>query len=208
MQLVKATVSDTAGPDWATMLNTIFDRIDQHNHSSGLGVKVGVAGISIDGDLDVTIHRLVNIAAAKFSDQGGALSGINNYGSLYLNGNELYFYDGAGNTVQVTSSGALNSPLPTLVSVTGTYNVPVGTNDLMLEVDTAAARTINLHSVVGVKRRLVVTDINGTASDTNTITLVPSGSEKIAGTTGNYVMRNAYCGLILYSDGANGWVLS
>jgi len=109
MSLVLPDVGSTIGTTWATYLNTAFSTVDSHDHSTGKGTKITPAGINISSDLtfnttnNATQVRSVRLANTTFSASGSDLA------CIYAQGNELYYRDGAGNTVQITSGGSVNA---------------------------------------------------------------------------------------------------
>lgn len=109
MNLNLPTVSVTAGPDWATQLNTVFQNIDDHDHSSGKGVKVKPSGLDINSDLTMAANNLTNIRSLRLFEYAAALSTANDLACLYNVSGELYYNDGLGNQIQLTSGGGLNA---------------------------------------------------------------------------------------------------
>lgn len=80
----------------------------------------------------------------------------------------------------------------------------VGASDGVLLVNTAAARTINLPAASGGKRILDLIDISGLA-ETNNITLVPNGADRICGLNINKVLMTNWGTWALISDGVANW---
>jgi len=121
MNLVLPTVGPTGqvGPTWATNLNDAFNLVDAHDHTTGKGPKVPVAGLSINADLSIGGFNLTNVNTTKYNSLGSALaSSFTN--SVYVVGGELYFNDGSGTDVQLTSGGAIN--VASLGTITGDYS--------------------------------------------------------------------------------------
>ena len=71
-----------------------------------------------------------------------------------------------------------------------------------------AARTATLPAAGGVTAgtRVEIGDGSGACSSSNTITVAPSGSDTINGSTG-YVIAAGYGQVALQSDGASRWVI-
>ena len=67
MNLDLPVVSVTEGPDWATLLNSAFQTLDIHDHSSGLGVKITPAGINIATDLPFNSRGATNLGYLGFA---------------------------------------------------------------------------------------------------------------------------------------------
>lgn len=108
MLLILPDVSVTAGPAWATMLNTAFGQIDSHDHSTNKGVKVTPAGLNISSDLTFAQNNATNLRTARLFNNVSLTPGVSDLTCLYAVGNELFYRDGAGNVIQVTNGGTLN----------------------------------------------------------------------------------------------------
>lgn len=121
MNLVLPTVGPTGqiGPTWATNLNDAFNLVDAHDHTSGKGPKVPTAGLSINADLSFGGFNATSLNTSKYNSLVSALaSSFTN--SVYVVGGELYFNDGSGTDVQLTSGGAIN--VASLGTITGDYS--------------------------------------------------------------------------------------
>lgn len=108
MLLVLPSVSATAGPQWATMLNTEAALIDAHDHSTGKGVQITPSGINISGDLTFNSNNAIALRTTRYTNFSSFTPVTADKGVFYVLNNELYFIDGVGNTIQVTSGGALD----------------------------------------------------------------------------------------------------
>lgn len=95
------------GPQYATDVNTCFTLIDQHDHSSGKGIPVGVAGLNIDGDLPFLQNNLTQARSLRLYPQSAVLAEPTDIGCLYEVTNDLYYNDGAGNQIRITQSGGI-----------------------------------------------------------------------------------------------------
>ena len=110
MNLVVPDVGSEPGPQWATELNGDLTSIDQHNHSSGQGVQINPSGININSDLPFNGNNATALKAIIFNSQGSPITAISPYlGCVYVVGNELYYNDGAGNQVKITTNGSVNA---------------------------------------------------------------------------------------------------
>jgi len=108
MSLILPDVGITIGTTWATYLNAALSTVDSHDHSTGKGIKITPAGLNISSDLafgsnNATGVRSVRLLNSTFTAAGADLA------CLYAQGNELYYRDGSGNTVQITSGGAISA---------------------------------------------------------------------------------------------------
>lgn len=104
MNLPVPGVGNEDGPQWATDLNNSLGLIDAHNHSAGSGVQITPSGLNINTDLSFAGNSATNVYSVDFSSQSAAISGIN-FASVV--GGNLYFNDGSGNQIQITSGGGV-----------------------------------------------------------------------------------------------------
>jgi hypothetical protein len=109
MNMTTPTIDGDAGT-WDTILNAAFVKIDDHDHSTGKGVKVTPSGLNINATLSMASNELSNIAKLSFSTIAAPVSGSKN---LFVNtaDNELYWRSNAGVNVKVTSGSSLNISL-------------------------------------------------------------------------------------------------
>lgn len=103
MDLILPDVGSTAGPDYASEINSSLTLVDQHDHSLGKGVPITPAGININDSLDFGGNFATNLAGLTLSAQGTTPS----IGTIYESGVDLYYVDGLGNNVRITQSGAV-----------------------------------------------------------------------------------------------------
>lgn len=107
-------VLPTEGGDaniWDTILATVFSLIDAHDHSTGKGVPVTAAGITIGADLSFGgLWASTNMRAVDFTPVAPAtVSAL--AGAFFVNSsdsNNLYFRTVAGSNVKVTDGASLN----------------------------------------------------------------------------------------------------
>lgn len=104
MSLPIPSVGTTAGPTWATDVNTCLNIIDAHDHSSGSGVLITPSGMNINGDLPFASNSVTGLKKAAFNSQSGALTGTNFLS--FISGN-LYVNDSSGNQIPITSGGGV-----------------------------------------------------------------------------------------------------
>lgn len=205
MKLVLATVSETLGPEWATLINAAFEAVDLHDHSSDKGVKITPSGININASLDFNNNKAENVNAAALRSLSSA--DTSTLRSLQVVGSNLYYINGAGNAVQVTSGTSVNAPGSGALSVDTPgaypYTVTTGDSETVLLIDTGSARTINLPAATNAMT-VVLKDSTGTA-ETNNITVTPNGSDTIDTVNGNYTINSNFASIWLISDGVSAW---
>jgi hypothetical protein len=103
---------------WGLLVNAALTLNDSHDHSTGKGVKVPVAGLNIDADLSFspsgTPRAITDLKAIDFvpvaSTAVTALTGafFISDGTGGLSANELYFRTTSGTNVKITLGTSLN----------------------------------------------------------------------------------------------------
>lgn len=136
MNLTEVVPGVTPGPDYATGIADNFDVIDSHNHTTGLGVKIPVAGININGDLPFSGNGAISLGKSQYNSLGATLSGSSNYRSVHVVNGELYYLDGSGNAVQITSSGSVAGAAGNITGLSSPASVTFSTNKYIFK-DTA-----------------------------------------------------------------------
>lgn len=105
MNLTVPGVGTEPSPEWAQEINSDLSILDQHNHSPGQGVQITPSGIDISSDLTFQGNAATNLEYVLFSVQTG--DPASNYVE-YVKGVDLYYTDGNGNHIQITSGGGVN----------------------------------------------------------------------------------------------------
>lgn len=105
-----ASGTGDVGPGYASNIsNDLFIQIDTHDHSFGKGVQVSPAGINISSDLNFNSHNLTSVRGVRFTSQASALSGGGDTNEPYVKNGDLWFVNGSGVQVQITSGSALGT---------------------------------------------------------------------------------------------------
>lgn len=103
-------VQGTSVPDWSGLLNTAFSLIDSHDHSAGHGLQVPSAGININADLTFNGFNLTQARTLRLQQQAAAPALAADAGAIYVTtGGDLWYNNGAGQHVQITSGSALSA---------------------------------------------------------------------------------------------------
>jgi hypothetical protein len=214
MNLAVPVVSVELGPAWAVDLyNALYTGIDQHDHSSGKGVQVTPAGLNINADLSFTslavAYNAKDLRSSRYASQSAALALGTDVGCLYNVLGDAYWNNGAGTAIQLTKSGALNVTIQSfpLRSVSGTVTILATDPYTLYYVDVSAgAATLNLpaSSALMPGRALLVVDIKKN-SETNAISLVPNGTDKINGVNATFTIQFNGTTSVLTTDGAGNW---
>lgn len=200
------------GPEWAQEINTAFEVIDEHDHSSGKGVSIKTSGIEINADLTFSNYSATNLNSAKFRNLSASLSGVSNSNSVYTSSGDLYFTNSSGVAIQITSGGSIVSTPAAVQSLEVTdlsSNLTISPSDtfVFISVDTSASRdiTLPLASSVSRGRIYVIKDVDG-LSDTNVINLLTQGSDTVEGES-SLVLNSPNAATWFIGDGISSWHL-
>jgi hypothetical protein len=212
MSLILPSVSSTIGPLWATELNTALTLVDSHDHSSGKGVKVTPSGLNINADLSMVSHNLTLVRTVALDSQAAALSSAD-IRSVYSVLGDLYWNNGSGTAVQITSGTSVQSSTSTIaraferVAVNANKTILAGDTYSFLDTDTGSSiiYTLPAANAVAAGRFYEFKDSTGTAG-TNNITINRAGADTIDGAT-SAVIRINYGSTRLTSDGLSKWML-
>jgi len=119
MMLPIPGVGNESGPQYAFDINSALALVDAHDHSPGKGVQVTPAGLNINANLSFQSNSATLVGSIVFS----AVSPPSTLQALYVApgvespaDQDLWFNDGNGNQVQLTSNGAVNA---TIASIPG-----------------------------------------------------------------------------------------
>lgn len=119
MNLPIPGVGTEQGPNYAFDINQALTLLDQHDHSPGKGIQITPAGLNINSDLSFNDNNILALQSAVFQGQSAPLSTLL---SLYVAPglesptpiNDLWFTDGVGNQIQITSNGEVNATIASL----------------------------------------------------------------------------------------------
>lgn len=109
MELTLPVVSSTVGPEWASLLNAALTLVDAHDHTEDKGARITPAAININANLEFNDKDAYELRSARFNNQDAPLATINDVRSLYVSGSNLYYNNGTGTAVQITSGAGLNA---------------------------------------------------------------------------------------------------
>lgn len=95
------------GPGWASALNAALLVVDQHNHTSGKGVRVPVGGLNINSDLPFNAWGATGLGRIQLGQLGIAPVVA---GTMWRDtGGDWWVLDGSLNQIQLTCSGQICS---------------------------------------------------------------------------------------------------
>lgn len=109
MSLIEPDVLSTPSPTWASLLNNALTTIDSHDHSTGKGVKITPSGLNISSDLPFGSNNATTLRSVRLNNQTSFTPTSNDLACIYVLNNEIYYRDGVGNVIQITSGGSLNT---------------------------------------------------------------------------------------------------
>lgn len=107
MSLPIPSAGQEPGPQYASDVNNSFTIVDGHTHNPGSGVQITTSGLNINADLLINNNNLTLVRSTRFQPQGSPLSGAMDLGCVYESGVDLYYNDGNGNQIRITSGGAI-----------------------------------------------------------------------------------------------------
>lgn len=116
MNLIVSSVGTDSGLMWEENLNASLYTIDAHDHTPGKGVQIPPSGLNINASLPMNNNSITGVQSAVLQPQ---ISLATLYG-IYSIGNDLYFNDGAGNIIRITSGGSVNATSSGISSGTAT----------------------------------------------------------------------------------------
>ena len=102
------TGTGDSGPGYAVNIsNDLYTTIDQHDHSSGKGVNITPAGININADLNINDNNLTQVRSSTYFNQPSNLSGVGDINNVYVYNGNLWYNNGSGQQIQLTSGSSL-----------------------------------------------------------------------------------------------------
>lgn len=107
MALPIPAIGTDSGLVWEQSVDSALVIIDGHNHTSGSGVPVIPAGLNINSDLTFQSNNATFLRSVRFAPQMAPISGALDLDCVYVSGVDLYYNDGNGNQIQMTSGGSV-----------------------------------------------------------------------------------------------------
>lgn len=205
MDLDKPVVEETEGPEWASMLNTLIDLLDAHDHSDAKGTPVTPAGFLVNDTIDFDNNPIDDISSVGFHSKNSA--DTTDLFSVQVVAGNLWYVNNAGAGVQITNGSSIVSSGSGVLSlnVVASYPYTVLTSDAqaVLGIQTAGgARALTLPAA-STAMTVYIKDVEGSAQSNN-ITVTADGSDTIDGSA-TYVIDANYASVGLISDGVASW---
>ncbi len=208
------TVGSDPGPDYASHVSNALTSLAHLTHTgqSNLdGYQIPAAGLNINGDVSVQNHNLTAFRSARFTSQASTLAGSGDIACIYVSSNNLFYNNGSGTPVQLTSGNSLNvitsNNYATTTTTTNLTINPAATTILVSCDSTSGAIiiTLPLANAVPAGRFYMVKDRTGVAH-TNNITINPAGSDTLDGAA-SYILSMNLGAVAFVSDGTSRWLV-
>lgn len=177
-------ITDWQVGDWAIYNGTIWQKVDNTDQVSSVNGFTGTVVLDTDDVSEGATNLYFTDARAKSAAVADTIT--NGVTDVAPSQNAVY------------DALALKYDKGSVVSVAGTHNIAAGERYLL--VDTSAARTLNLPTPAVMD--FYIKDVTGTAN-TNNISLVPNGGEKIEGLAATRLLAAAYGSWHVFCDGTD-----
>lgn len=150
MNINVPTVGVTSGPQYATDINNAFMTVDAHDHSSGNGVSITPAGLTISSDLSFLGNNATVLKSTRFQVQSSLLSTASDIGCLYVSGVDLYYNDVSGNQVRITQSGGVAGSPGSIASLSSPASATYvsGSQTFVWQSDASTAANMDAGSLI------------------------------------------------------------
>lgn len=107
MSLPIPGVGVTEGPQWATDVNSCLTIIDAHDHTAGSGLLITPLALNINADLSFGANNILNPRSVRLATNSTPISDPNDKRAVYSAGVDLYYNDGNGIQIQLTTGGVI-----------------------------------------------------------------------------------------------------
>lgn len=213
---VLPVIGVTVNPLWSQEFLDIFNSISSHTHTglAGDAAKINASNLLLTQDFSLGGFNTINARSYIMQNLTSDPAGVNDVCQIYCKNGNFYYNNQLGTHIQITNGSALN--VVSTVASAWSY-LAVSTNFTLLNsdtytylsVNTTSARSIFLPaaSTVPTGRFIILKDATG-QSETNAISLVPSGADTIDTVSATYVVKKKFGSWMLVSNGTNGWLVS
>lgn len=142
MPIPVPTVTD--GPTYAIQEVSCFEIIDSHNHAAGQGVPVPVSGLDINGVLPMNTNAIANCGSLNLTTQTLAPSAS---ASVYNLNGDLYYKNGAGAAVQITSGGSIAAAAGNITGLAAPASASYGAGVFVFQSDAGEAANMDIRNL-------------------------------------------------------------
>lgn len=122
MGLGLPTPGAATGLQWEQSINSNASIVDGHQHVAGQGQPIPTAAMNINANLNYNGFSAFGLLGTTYTPQPSLAT----LTTLYVIGNELYYNDGAGNVVKITSGGTVNATSSGISSGTASASFSTG----------------------------------------------------------------------------------
>lgn len=151
MNLTVPGIGTEGSPQYAFEINNDLSTIDQHNHTSGLGVQITPSGLNINTDLPFNSNSANSLFSIRFNSLAMTLSNATpNIACVYVSGNELYYNDySGGHVIKITNNGSVNSGAGSIGGLpSGTASVNFSGSTYIFQSASTVPATVDVGSVI------------------------------------------------------------
>lgn len=205
-------VGSDPGPDYASHVSDALTKLAHltHTGASNLdGYQIPAAGLNVNADVSIQSNNLTALRSIRYTSQASTLAGSGDIDCVYVSGNNLFYNNGSGTPVQLTSGNSLNVTTSNNFSITTTttnLTINPAATTIFVACDTSGGSlivTLPLANAVPTGRFYIVKDAVGVA-DTDPITINPAGSDTLDGASG-YTLNAPLNSVMFVSNGTNRW---
>lgn len=178
MPIPVPTVTD--GPTYAIQEVSCFEIIDSHNHTAGQGVPVPVSGLDINGALPMNTNAISDCGNLNLTLQTGDPSST---ATVYNKNGDLYYKNGAGAAVQITSGGSIVGAAGNITGLSAPASASYGASVFVFQSNAGVAANMDIRNLflrnsnVG-SYRMQVSPPTAMIADYDIILPVPPSSTK------------------------------
>ena len=113
----KPAVGTDTGPTWAENLNTSLDAIDGHDHSTNKGIRITPAAVNVNADMEFNKNSATELKNVIFDS---SVTAATTAYSVYQASGNLYWRNGSGTAVQITTGSSVNAGAGSISGMTST----------------------------------------------------------------------------------------
>ena len=166
-------------------LNSNVPLVQDHDHTPGKGTPITPAAISINEDLTINAQKLIDIGGAVLTNTANTKINL----EAYTDGTDLFFQDGNGNTVKMTTGGLVNvSGSGNISGLTGQAGLAFSGSTFQFTDSIGGRANVLIKNAQLVNNGNTVT-ITHNATGTRTITL-PDETTTLVGIDSNQTLTN------------------
>ena len=201
-------------PVWGQDLQNALLAFDSYLGSLSAGeIDIPSSNITITGDLSFAYsgnyYNLTNVRALRLTSLSTVPTSGSDINEFVVVNGDGYFINSVGTAIRLTQGSSIVSGSEQYIATTAQGNYTVQATDtygFYAVNTTSTSAIINLppSSSQNVGRFRKFQDINFN-SETNSITFVPNGTDKIAGSNSNFVFQHNGGEIEFVSDGSSSW---